>query len=159
MSAGVGEVKNGRGGAGETTHVYFVGGKSGGCANGVVVCNLDVWGLNAPVGLLFVADHGEHEGHGVVDALTTAIGVRVVGVGGHFIDAEAVVEGEGTFGEKLESFVGNDSDGASPEMGVSVNKDVGRAGGDELSLCSSVHVGAAAETVVEKEDVRVAPRR
>ena len=80
--------------------MHLVRGKSGGCADGVVVRALDVWRLNIPVSLLFVADHGEHKGHGVVDTLDTAVGTRVVG-----IDAEAVVEGEGKFRAKLESVV------------------------------------------------------
>ena len=87
------------------THVHFVGRKSGGCADGVVVRALDVWQLNIPVSLLFVADHGEHEGHGMVNTRDTAVGTRVVGTGGNLIDAEAVVEGEGEFGPKLESVV------------------------------------------------------
>ena len=36
--------------------------KSGGCADGVVVRVLGVWELNLSVRLLFVTDHGEHEG-------------------------------------------------------------------------------------------------
>ena len=55
--------------------------------------------------MLFVADHGEHMGHGVVDTLDTAVGERVVGTGGSLIDAEAVVEGEGKFGANLETVV------------------------------------------------------
>ena len=39
----------------------------------------------------------------VVDALNTAVGARVVGVGRNLVDAEAVVEGEGKFGAKPES--------------------------------------------------------
>ena len=58
MSADVAEVKDGKGEAGEATHVHFVGGKSGGCANGVFVRTLDVREFNNPVSLLFVADHG-----------------------------------------------------------------------------------------------------
>ena len=62
-----------------------------------------MWELNIPVRLLFVADHGEHEGYGVVDARDTAVGARVVGAGGNIFDAEAVVDGEGRFGTKPES--------------------------------------------------------
>ena len=106
MSADVGEVKDVKGEAGEMIHVHFVGGKSDGCAEGVVVRALNVWELNVPVSLLFVADHGEHEGHGVVDTFDTAVGARVVGAGGNLVGAEAVVEGEGKFGAKPESVVG-----------------------------------------------------
>ena len=42
MSTDVGEVKDGKGGAGEMTREHFVGGKSGECADGVVVPALDV---------------------------------------------------------------------------------------------------------------------
>ena len=97
MSADVVEVKNGKGDTEEAAHVYFVGSKSSGCADGVVVRALDVWELNIPVSSSFVADHGEHEGHGVVDALDTAVGARMVGTGGNRIDVEAVVEDEGKF--------------------------------------------------------------
>ena len=106
MSADVGEVNDGKRKVGKTTHVRFVGGKAGGCADGVVVRALDVGELNIPVNVLFVAGHVEHEGHGVVDTLDTVVGARVVGAGGDLIDAEAVVEGEGTLGANLESVVG-----------------------------------------------------
>ena len=77
VSADVEGVKDGKGEARETIHVHFLGSKSGGCADGVVVCALNVRDLNITVILLFVADHGEHKGHGVVDALDTAAGARV----------------------------------------------------------------------------------
>ena len=64
--------------------------KSDGYADGAVVHVVGVWQLNIPARLLFVADHGEHEGYGVADALDTAVGARVVGVGGSLIDAEEV---------------------------------------------------------------------
>ena len=73
--------------------------------------------LNIPVCLVFVADHGEHEVHDVVDTRDTAVGAWTVGAGGTLM-AEAVVEGEGTFGANLESVVGKKSDGASPERNV-----------------------------------------
>ena len=59
----------------------------GGCADGVVVRALGVWELNIPVRLLFVAYDDEHEDYGVVDALHTAVGARVVGACGNLIDA------------------------------------------------------------------------
>ena len=139
--------------------MHFVGGKSGDCADGVVVSTLDVWELNILVSLLFVANHGEHEGHDEVDALDSAVGARVVGAGDHLIGAEAIVESEEQVWSKAESVIGKNSDRASPEKGASVNKDIGRAGGGELSLCSGVHVGATAETICKKEDEGIAPRR
>ena len=86
--------------------VHFVGGKSGGFADVVVVRAFDVRELNIPVRLLFVADHSEHEGHGVVDTLDAAVGARVVEAGGNLIDAKADVEGEGKFGTNLKFVVG-----------------------------------------------------
>ena len=115
--------------------------------------------MNIPVSSLFVADHGEHKGHSVIGTLDAAVGARLVGAGGNLINAEAVVEGEGKFGEKLESVVGKKSDESSPERDISIDKDVGRVRRGEWSLCSDVHVGAAAEMVRKKEAVGVAPRR
>ena len=66
MSADVREIEDGKGEARETTHVYFVGGVSVGCADGVVLRALDVWEWNTPISSLFVADHAEYEGHGAV---------------------------------------------------------------------------------------------
>ena len=86
-----------RGGAREVAFVHLVGDKSGGCTGEVVVRVLDVWELNIPVILLFIADHGKHKGHGVVDTVDTAVGARVVRTGDNLIDAEAVEEGEGNF--------------------------------------------------------------
>ena len=73
-------------------------GMSGGCADGVVVCLLDVWELYVPVGLLFVADQGEHKGNCVVDEFDAFVGARVVGACGDCVDDEVVVEGERDFG-------------------------------------------------------------
>ena len=124
--------------------------KSGGCADVVVVCALDMWELSIHVRLLFVTDHGEHQSYGVVDTLDIDVGARVVGAGDNSIGAEAVVEGEERFGDTPESVVGKQSDGASPIRNISVNKDVSRAGGGELSLCSGVHVGAALKWCVRR---------
>ena len=73
--------------------------KSGGCADVVVVCALDMWELSIHVSFLFVADHGAHERYGVVDTLDIDAGARVVGAVDSRIGAEAVVEGEGRFGD------------------------------------------------------------
>ena len=94
MSADVGKVKYGKGEAREAFHVRLVGGRSGGCADGVVVRALDVWVLNIPVSLSFVTDYGEQKAHYVVDKLDTTVGARVVGTGDNLVDAEAIVEGE-----------------------------------------------------------------
>ena len=39
----------------------------------------------------------------------------MVGAGGDLVDAEALVEGAGEFGEKLEAIVGKEGNGASQE--------------------------------------------
>ena len=52
----------------------------------------------------------------------------------------------------------HDRENASRERDISVDKDVVRAGGGEMSICSGVHVGAAAEAVRKKENVGVASR-
>ena len=77
-----------------------LGTKSGGCADVIVVCALDMWELSIHVSLLFVADHGEHESYGVVDTFDIDVGARVVGAGDNRIGAEAVVEGGGRFGDR-----------------------------------------------------------
>ena len=158
ISADAGEVKGGKVEAGEAAHVHFVGGESGCCADGVVARALGMWELNIPVSLLFVADHGELEGHGVVGTLNTAVGALVVETGGNLIDDEAVVEGEGELRAKLESVVGCRANG-HPQRGIywstRVDKAVGRAGGGGVSLCSCVHVGAAVEVARKKENVGI----
>ena len=87
VSADVGGVEDGKREAGETAHVYFVRCEAGSRADGVVVRTFDVRELYVPIGLLFVSDHGEHEGHGVVDAFDAAVGARMVGACGYFVDA------------------------------------------------------------------------
>ena len=80
--------------------------KSGDSADGAVVRVVGEWELNFSVRLLFVADHGVHEGYGAVDALGTAVGARVAGAGGNLIYAEAVLEGERRFIANIESVCG-----------------------------------------------------
>ena len=65
--------------------------------------------------MFFVTDHGEHEGHRVIDALNTAVRAGLVEACGGFVYAEALVEGAGEFGEKLEAIVGKEGNGASQE--------------------------------------------
>ena len=78
----------------------------------------------------------------MVDVLDAAVGARAVGACSDFVGTEAVVKGEREFGAKSEPVVGKKSDGASPEMDVSFDKNVGRAGG--------VQLGAAAETAGQR---------
>lgn len=60
MSGNVGRVEDGEGEARKAAHVYFIGGQPSGGTAGVVVGALDARELYFPIGLLFVADHGEH---------------------------------------------------------------------------------------------------
>ena len=95
--------------------------------------------------------------------LTTSTPPFVAGVvrtrRGDFVDAEALIEGTREFGAELKAIVGKESIGASPERDVAIDEYIARAGCGELGLSSGVHVGAAAETVGEKDKIGVAPKR
>ena len=95
----------------------------------------------------------------MVNAFDSAVGAGVVRARGDFVDAEALIESAGEFGAELWTVVGKKGNGASPERDVSVDEDIGYAGCGELGLSRGVHVGAAAETVGEKENISFAPRR
>ena len=56
----------------------FVGGKTDGSANGVVIGVFDVEELDISVVLVFVADHGEHLCHGVVDMFHASISAGMI---------------------------------------------------------------------------------
>lgn len=88
VHADVGWVEDGEGESRKAAHVYFVEGKPGGGADGVVVGALDVQQVYVPVCLLSVADHGEYLSHDVVNVLDSAVGARVVGARGDLVDAE-----------------------------------------------------------------------
>ena len=105
--------------------------------------------------MFFVADHGEHEDHRVVDALDTAVGAGMVGARGDSVGAEALVEGVGEFEAELKAVCEKKGNRASPERDVAVDEDVGHAGCGELSLSSGGHIGAAAEAGGEHKDVGV----
>ena len=63
--------------------------------------SLSTCGVVGLVGLLFVADYGEHESYGVVDTLDIYVGARGVGAGDNRIGPEAVVIcGLGNFGSR-----------------------------------------------------------
>ena len=91
--------------AGKATGVDLVGRKPCGGVYGVVVGRGDVQQQHVPIGLLFVAEHGEHLGQGVVDALDAAVGAGVVGAGVDLVDPKAVVNGAGKLGSEVESVV------------------------------------------------------
>ena len=104
------------------------------------------------------SNHGEHQGHGVVDAFDAAAGAGVVGACGEIVDAEALIEGARESRADLNTVIGKESNGASPKGDVAIDEDIDRTGCGELSLGSGVHISAVADTVGEKEDVGVAPR-
>ena len=47
--------------------------------------------------MFVVADHGEHEGHRVIDAFDTPVGAGMVTCG-NLVDVEALIESAGEFG-------------------------------------------------------------
>lgn len=84
-------------------HVYVLRwGQPDGGANGGYIGALDVWKQDVPMGLLVVDDHGEHLGHRVLDAFDIAAGAGMAGAGGgELVDAEALIDGPGTFRAEL----------------------------------------------------------
>ena len=66
----------------------FVRGEARGCADRVVVCVLDMREVDVPVVLMFVAIHGKHLCHCMVNAFDAAVTAGVVGAGCEFRDAE-----------------------------------------------------------------------
>ena len=58
MGTTVRSIKDGEGKAWEASDVDFIGGKSRGGANGVVISVLNVGKVDVPVILVFVTDHG-----------------------------------------------------------------------------------------------------
>ena len=102
--------------------MYVVGGHPGRRADGVVVGVFGVRKMQVPIVLQFVSDHGEHQGHGVVDAFDAAVGAGMVGTPGDFVDAEALIEGAREFGAELKAVVGKESNGASPQRDVAIDQ-------------------------------------
>ena len=94
----------------------------------------------------------------MVNALDSAVGAGVVTARWDFVDVEALIESAGEFGAELWTVVGEKGDGASPEGDVTIDEDIPCAGCGELGLSRGVHVGAAADTVGEKENINFAPR-
>ena len=58
MGTTVRSIKDGEGEAREASDVDFIRGKAGSGADGVVIGVFDVWKMDVPVVLMFVADHG-----------------------------------------------------------------------------------------------------
>ena len=60
----------------------------------------------------------------MIEALDVGVSIGVVGAGSDLVNAEALVEGVGTFRAKLKSIVGKQGNGASPKRDVEVDEDV-----------------------------------
>ena len=73
MATSVRSFKDGERKARETSDMDFIGGKTRGSANGVVIGVLDVGKVDVPVVLVFVTDHGYHLGHSVVDTFHASV--------------------------------------------------------------------------------------
>ena len=108
-----------------------------------------------PVLLLFVAAHGQHQNHGVVDSLYAAIGARVVRAGVDLVNVKSFVEGKGELRGKLYVVAGGEHEGERSKRYVLVDEDIGGAAGGELGCSHCVHVGTAAEVVGAEKDVGV----
>ena len=87
--------------------MYFIGGDPGRSVDGVVVGGLDVLHQRVLVVLVLVDIHGQHHGHGVVDALNAGTVARVIRAGVDLVDTNAFVEGVGELGRKLNPVVGH----------------------------------------------------
>ena len=74
-----------------------------------------------------------------------------------FVEAEALIEGAREFGAEMKTVAEKESNGASPERDVAIDQYIGRAECGELGLSSGVYVGAGAELVGEKENIRRCP--
>lgn len=62
----------------KTDDVHFIWRQTGGLADGTVVGKLNVWQDGVPVVLALVDGESERLCHGVVDTLSTTVGLRVI---------------------------------------------------------------------------------
>ena len=74
-------------------------------ANRVFLGVFDVGKVCIPVVLLFIADHGQHLGHGMVYVFDAAVPTRVVGACREFVYIHKFVDGRCTLCAELESVV------------------------------------------------------
>ena len=95
MGSSVRAIENCKGKMRQATDVDFIRSKTGGSADRVIVSKLDMGKVYVLVVLLFIADHGEHLRHRVVDALDSAVTARVIRTRGEFADTKEFVNGEG----------------------------------------------------------------
>ena len=114
-------------------------GKARGRADRVVVGVFDMRQMDVPVDLVFVTDHGKHLCHGVAYTFNAAVSADMVCAGREFVY----------------TVIRQNGGRATPEKDVAVHHDVGSAFCGEFSCCQSEHTRAAAETIREKEDVRI----
>ena len=68
----------------------------------------------------------------MIEALDATAGPRLVCAGRDLVHAEALIEGAGKYREELNSIVGKECNGASPERNIAVDENVGGA-------CSTVN--------------------
>ena len=61
--------------------------------------------VHVPVSLLLVDGDGKHLGHGVVNALSAIVGLRVVGAGGDLAHAHKLVDGRRKLGAEVVAVV------------------------------------------------------
>ena len=72
---------------------------------------------------------------------------------------EKLVNGVRELGAELEAVAREDAARAPQEGSVPVDDNVSRALSGELCRCDGVHVGSAAETISEKQNVGISSRR
>ena len=105
----------------------FIRGEARGRADRVVVRVFNMRKVDVPVGLMFIANNGNHLCHCVVNAFNATVTARVVGAGYKFSNAEKLVYGSGQLGAELRSVIGQESGRTSPERNVTVHQDIGSA--------------------------------
>ena len=93
--------------------------------------------------------------HRVAYTFYPTVAFRVVGAGGNFSNTERLIYGVRTLGSELEAVVREDTARASQARNLPVDKNVSRAFSGELCRSDGVHVGSAAETIIEMQDVGI----
>ena len=97
--------------------------------------------------------------HRVIHTLNSSIAIWVVGTGGNLPNPKEPVDRLRTLLASLEAVVREYAARASPEGNVPIDKNVSRALGCKFGGSDCVHVGSAAETILEEQDVGVTSRR
>ena len=115
--------------------------------------------LFIPVVLELVDDHCQHLCHRVIYTFHLTVAVWVVGAGGNLSNPEKLIYGVRKLGAELEAVIREDAARTTPEGNIPVDENVGRALIGERCRSNGVHVGSAAETISESQDVGISPRR